>query len=40
MSDKITLQQTQGNRKIALGLALFAFALFVGYIARQWLVFS
>jgi len=27
----------QGNRRIAIGLALFAFAVFLSVIIRQWL---
>jgi hypothetical protein len=27
----------QGNRRIAIGLALFAAAVFLSYIIRQWL---
>lgn len=27
----------QGNRRIAIGLALFAVAVFLSYIVRQWL---
>ncbi|WP_295506857.1 cytochrome oxidase small assembly protein [Accumulibacter sp.] len=27
----------QGNRRIAIGLALFAAAVFLSYIVRQWL---
>lgn len=30
-------QQRQGNRRIALVLALFAFLVFATFIARQWL---
>lgn len=34
---KLTPQQRQGNRRIALVLALFAFLVFASFIARQWL---
>jgi hypothetical protein len=36
-SSKLTPQQIQGNRRIALGLALFALGVFVTIIVRQWL---
>jgi|APLak6261658528_1056013.scaffolds.fasta_scaffold218889_2 hypothetical protein len=35
-----TPQQTKGNRKIALALALFAFGVFATFIVRQWLASS
>lgn len=37
---KLTPQQRQGNRRIALVLALFAFLVFASFIARQWLASS
>ena len=37
---KLTPQQRQGNRRIALILALFAFAVFATFIIRQWLASS
>jgi len=37
---KLTLQQRQGNRRIALVLALFAFGVFATFIVRQWLAGS
>ena len=36
MNAPITEQHRRGNRKIALTLALFAAAVFLSYIARQW----
>ena len=35
-----TPQQTKGNRKIALVLALLAFGVFATVIIRQWLAAS
>ncbi|EXI91283.1 MAG: hypothetical protein AW11_00094 [Candidatus Accumulibacter regalis] len=29
--------RNQGNRRIAIGLALFAAAVFLSYIIRQWM---
>ena len=40
VSSELTSQQRQGNRRIALGLALFALAVFVTIIVRQWLASS
>ncbi|MDZ4253671.1 MAG: cytochrome oxidase small assembly protein [Sulfuritalea sp.] len=37
---KLTPRQRQGNRRIALVLALFAFLVFASFIARQWLASS
>ncbi|MDP1611688.1 MAG: cytochrome oxidase small assembly protein [Sulfuritalea sp.] len=40
MTSKLTPQQRQGNRRIALILALFAFGVFATFIVRQWLASS
>jgi hypothetical protein len=40
VSSKLSPQQVQGNRRIALGLALFAIGVFVTMIVRQWLAAS
>jgi hypothetical protein len=39
-TSKLTPQQRQGNRRIALLLALFAFGVFATFIVRQWLASS
>jgi hypothetical protein len=39
-TSNLTPQQRQGNRRIALILALFAFGVFATFIARQWLASS
>jgi len=39
-TSNLTAQQRQGNRRIALILALIAFGVFATFIARQWLASS
>lgn len=36
MSGQVAPQRERGNRRIGIGLAIFALAVFVTMIAKQW----